>query len=276
MVMMQMFSQNPLPYVIGIGILLIIFIFYSFYFSYWSQASFLFAVAGTATKRGVGESMKIAWSKTLKYSWTISVFGLLLAIGFVFFIIPFFLFLAWFSFSLFVLTDENLSGATALLKSYAYVKGRTLAVLGRLLCINVVGIVVYGALQILSNSPSSQPSLILSIVVVIISLATILLSPLFLIYEYVLYRHVKERAGVISFAPTKKKRFALSVLPIFMLVLLIIVSFAAIFLLLPSTVRNASKQPRPPFPGRLLPTHSPSPSPTIKIDATSSAHFKTP
>lgn len=166
----------------------------------WSQAALVIAIHEHDNNPRVGEIFKQAWSKIGQY-WLVTLLVFILtAGGFFLFIIPGFIFSVWFTFAIYVAVLENKKGMDALHMSRQYVEGRFWDVFGRLLVPGLIGLVISMAVNLVFKlSPDAQV-----ISDSIGSLISFFLAPLFAIYYYTLYTHLKKSAGEIDLVAARK------------------------------------------------------------------------
>lgn len=127
---------------------------------------------------GIKESLSQAFNQFFKIIWTnILIFGAIFC-GFLFFIIPGFLFAIWFLFSQYILADQDIAGTKSLSKSKNYVSG----IMG-----DIVGI--FSGLILASVIASIALSIFPKELVDIIN--AVVVSPMILISFVLLYENVK-------------------------------------------------------------------------------------
>lgn len=244
--LLPFFTQNPVATIIIAGVLLLPFLIAYLYLNSWIQLSFLYIIGGINQKRGVKDSLKAAWPRTIKFYWTNLIFTSLFIIGLLFPIVNI-VFLTWFRLFFFTFTEENLSGPQALLKSKAYVKNRFFSVLGRLVVIEFFGIASYFGIKILSETTSGSEGLIQIIIPLIILLVLVAVLPIYLIYHYVLYSHLRASTDIIATPPSPRSQLLLSITP-FITAILVTIFIAAIVLVFsqitsPSLTENEQSEP---------------------------------
>ncbi|MBN1383654.1 MAG: carboxypeptidase-like regulatory domain-containing protein [Elusimicrobia bacterium] len=108
------------------GIAIIIFFFFANLF----QLAFTVAIADENV--GIKESFMRTKSKTLSFSWLMTLMCFLITGGCVLFFVPGLVFSVWFFFAPFTFVAEGARGMDALKRSIYYVKGKGWGVLGRL------------------------------------------------------------------------------------------------------------------------------------------------
>ncbi|MDT8441785.1 MAG: hypothetical protein RQ723_09005 [Desulfuromonadales bacterium] len=114
------------------------------------------------------------------FFWVLLLNGFIIVGGSLLLVLPGLLFFAWFVFAPFLFAEEGVRGMEALLKSRAYVRGRELPVCGRLLLVALFG----GAL---------------SAIPLFGTLLALLVMPVTLIFQYEIYRDLRQLKGSISY-----------------------------------------------------------------------------
>lgn len=137
-----------------------------------------------------------AWKILGKYWKTTLLASFVAFAGFVLFVIPGIIFSVWFSFTVYILVNEGISGRMALLKSRNYVRGYWWPVFGRML---ILVLLVIGV-QILTELVQIIP-----ILGIIIALAVgLVMSFLPQVYLYFLYNSLKTVHPIPDFQPSKR------------------------------------------------------------------------
>lgn len=190
------------------------------YLSFWSQVSLLYYVSSNEL------SMVNSWKESKKsfkdYLWTVGLVSLVVCGGASLFLIPsiFLLFLlngpytfvigiaggilasvamiivsTYIIFTPFIFVVEKVGGMNALLRSYAYVKGRFASTFLRILAMSIIGVGIEIVISSILNNKIGD--LLIFIVV----------TPLFLSYFYCLYLSAKSSAKDNSYDERKRKLF---------------------------------------------------------------------
>ncbi len=228
------FSQNPIPLLIILGSLVLIYIVYSVYIQTWVQLTFIYLIGGISQKRKIIPSFKMAFSRVRKFYWTQLIFSSLLILSLLFPLL-YIVFITWFGFFIYIFSEENINGASALLKSKLYVKKRFWSVLGRLAVIQSFSLIMYIVIRILSETTSGNSiQVIVSLIVLLIMVA---LTPIYLLYHYVLYTHLKRTAETIVFTPSQKSRLLLSFTPVLAVIAIAGLMGAVVFVSLSNSSR---------------------------------------
>lgn len=103
----------------------------------WGLASVMQAIV--TEDADIGNSFSAGWSKLWAFMWLYTIFLYILVGGFFLLIIPLFIFSIMFCFAPYILAAEDERGMNALLKSAEYAKGHFWEILGRLLLIQIIG-----------------------------------------------------------------------------------------------------------------------------------------
>ena len=162
---------------VGTGaILLLIMLVVLVYFGVWSSVAQIFVIKDHQENLTFQEAFKRAQPHLGTFFTTSLLAGLAIAGGMILFIIPGILFALWFSQAMFVVICENLYNTAALKKSKTYVQGRLWEVFKKYL---LIGVIVYGI------------AIITSFIPLLSNLISFVLTPLTLVYGYVLYRGLR-------------------------------------------------------------------------------------
>ena len=153
-----------------------------------------------------------AYSAAKPFIWPMIITGLLVGIftiiGFILVVIPGIIVAVWLSFALFIVVAENKSGMAAVKASKEYVTGYWWPIFGRLIVIGlVVGII---AAVIGSIAGVVLGEMIGILVQNILSLA---LTPLAMLYQYSLYKNVKEVKGMSGSMSTPSSQSPVTNIP---------------------------------------------------------------
>lgn len=147
-------------------------------------------LAADNTSLTSGQAYKEAKSFFWKYLLFSLAVSLVVLLGFILLFVPGVILLVWFAFSVFVLILENAGIKESLSRSRDYVKGKWWGVFGRIvfgILVTMVVLLPFGILSALM--PDSKP-----IIDTVGNLAAMLISPITLLYMYLLYQDVKSPA----------------------------------------------------------------------------------
>ena len=155
----------------------------------WTFTSQFQAVvqAGKGEIIGTIDTLKIGWSRTWKLFLTLVLTGLLSALGFVFLIIPGIVIGVWLSFVQWIAITEDLGIVETLKKSKALVSGYFWAVWGRFWAFALLMIPIIMVWFLIFFIP------IFGIVAIL--MATFLMTPFFLLFQYFLFEDLKRVRG---------------------------------------------------------------------------------
>jgi len=155
--------------------------------SIWSSVALLYAIKERDGKIGAQEAFAKGWSKIISYFWISLLMGLIVAIGFILFIIPGIIFLVWFGLAVYVLVSENLTGMKALSRSKQLVNGHWGEVFLRYAVIFIIVIVVNLVLGfIFAPIEAPWPINIES------TLSSLFLAPFFITYTFLIYEDLRK------------------------------------------------------------------------------------
>lgn len=202
---------NFITYSVGFVLILVLFLTI-FIIQIWSQAALIYAIKENG-EIGIKEAYRKSKSKIKQFFWVSLLAGFITMGGFVFFAIPGFIFAIWFSFAAYIVIMEELRGMDAILKSREYVRNYWWPVFWRFLFINLImiGVMIIAALA----------SMLIPLVADIVS---IILTPLIMIYGYLVYQNLKRIKGDFEFRPSqglKKKFIAVGILGFIIIPLLL-------------------------------------------------------
>ena len=143
----------------------------------WCQTAMLAIVVDEDL--GIIEAFQRGWEYFWPMTWVLTFLTGILITGFTFGIVPGFLFLVWFSFSIFIMFDENRRGLDTLLASREYVRGYGWNTFGKMIVAWLI-------------------SLIISILPLIGQILSMLFTPFLLLYILAIYRDLKSIKGTVE------------------------------------------------------------------------------
>lgn len=158
----------------------------------WMTMGILNLAEGAKRYVGVREAFSKAAGKIFPYCGLMILQSLAVSAAFALFIVPGIILSVEFMFGVHVLVFEKLEGMRALMKSREYVKDYWWAVVGRQAYPVLILMAVIIPLMILSGLVANGNKETFEVLEGIVNLATIPLSPLFMIYSYMIYRNLKE------------------------------------------------------------------------------------
>ena len=189
-----LFSGNtPLVLFILFAFIFLFFLF-TFIVQIWSQAALVYAIKENG-EIGIKEAYQKSKSKIKQFFWVSILVGFITMGGFIFFAIPGFIFGVWFSFATFIVITEDLKGMDAILKSREYVRNYWWPVFWRFLFINLVMI---GIMIVVSIGSMLIP--------ILGNVVSIILTPIVMIYMFLIYNNLREIKGDFAFEPSVKAR----------------------------------------------------------------------
>lgn len=182
----------------------------------------------------MSEAYKLSYRKFFSYAWISILGGIIMAGGFLMFIIPTIIFSIWFVLAAYILIIDGEKGMSALLKSKEYIRGYWWAAFGRVFAIILVILVAYIAvtspLSFISENISKLASPIMQIFI----------TPFIVAYYVSLYRDFKRvKPGLVSVTVTTRRGFFVfsAVLGVVAMILLLFV-----LILLGGAIPNALPQ----------------------------------
>jgi hypothetical protein len=172
-------------------------------FALWFALSAAWYVSRTS--EGVNAAMNHALRRIPSYLWIVILIELIVQFGNLLFVIPGIVFAVWFSFSVFVLSQEDARGMHALLKSKEYVRGRWWKVFGTLLALGIgfiiIMVVCLGAARI------TESRTVMLTAYTVLGILTLLYYPFALIRFYNLFARIKNEKGIVALPATGRTLF---------------------------------------------------------------------
>lgn len=189
----------------------------------WESLALLDAITSDTAHPGILGFLHRTKGRLFSYSWLLLLQMVLTLGAFFLFFLPGLIFAVWFSFASYIFLLEGETGIRAMLKSREYVRHLWLPVAWRIL-LGVLCVALFSAgvaatpsllltpiqfmmdpasvLTVGGNAASYTPSLSIRLMGIfsslIVTLLSLFLSPLLVIYYYVLYRNVRGIKGQIS------------------------------------------------------------------------------
>ncbi|MDQ5901277.1 MAG: hypothetical protein QG600_855 [Patescibacteria group bacterium] len=209
---------QSIPFIISIAILVLVVAVALIYLSAWLQAAWLLSVNG---KEKV--SFKEILRHARKYIGVMLITGalssLLVSGGMLLFLLPGILFSIWFSFSQYIIVNENKKNLLALHTSRELVRGRIWGVIWRWIAVYIPVII----LSAVSGSLGDQQLYIQGF----IELLSFLAGPFYIAYAFVMYKHLKSLTEEPKTVPAGNKRLYILV-PIAGFILFVVASVIAV------------------------------------------------
>lgn len=160
-------------------------------------ASIFMAIAMIYAVMNSQISVLSAYQSAKPFFWRYVVLSILVSlsilVGFILLIIPAILFFVWFTFSYYVLINENISGIDAMKRSKALVSGRWWAVFGRLVALMLLGLIMGLAFGFIGSLGSMFVSEVFFGIVNLILNA--ILAPISVAYLYLLYKDLLQTSA---------------------------------------------------------------------------------
>jgi len=230
-VLIYFLSSTSLKYSIWFSILMAVFYLGSFFLWLWAVSSLLYNLKENT---GIKESYRKGFKILGFYIWVYLLLNIIIAGGFLLFLIPGVLFTIWFSLALFVLIFEEKKGFEALFRSKQLIKGNFWGVLARFLILNLItgiGLFLIFALIFLGTG---NKQIIEGASGLLSYLLQLFIIPFFIIYAFLIYDNLREIKSEISYrkpAKIEKLKYVLpGILGITIIGLIIFVLFLNVFL----------------------------------------------
>lgn len=165
------------------GLLILLGVILAIAIGLWLQVAQIKAVSQVAKGKAgsIEDVFRSSWGNTIWRLLGVDILsGLIIALGFVLFVIPGIIFLVWFSFAQFIVVTENVGIIESLRRSKKLVSGYFWGILGRFLVFILFFILI---------------RIGVSIVVFVGPILLALFSPYFILLPYLLYEDVKRVKG---------------------------------------------------------------------------------
>lgn len=182
---------------------------------FWGRAALIYAIKDGGENIGIKESFRRGRVKIRQFFWVSILTGLVTMGGLLLFGIPGIIFSVWFSFAIFIVIEEDLRGMNVLLKSREYVRGywwsvwwRNLYLGGILMVIGLAFTFFEGLFSFLNLQALGE---LVNLVNVVVS---IILTPLATIYQFIIYKNLKEIKGDFAFSPSRGFKIKLLIISI--------------------------------------------------------------
>jgi hypothetical protein len=197
-------SNNAL--IISIFVIGLLSLIPTVYVLFRSQVAVIIAIRDSAENIGVKESYKRTKGKIGAFLLAGFLSGLVIMGGYLFLIIPGIVFVVWLMFSGYVAIDEEKSGVESLSQSREYAKGLWWEIASCIMFIGLFNMV----LNTIPELFSTFGDLVKVAIMVLIFIFMLLISPLYYIYPFELYRNVKTlKIHNIPYVSNKNKLFFL-------------------------------------------------------------------
>lgn len=215
---------DSVPFIISGGVLILILALVMMYLSGLLQAAWFIGASGNDVinfREVIRKSKIFVWPVLI----TSSISGLITLGGIFLLVIPGIVFSIWFSFIVFVIVNENKKYLLALHTSREYIRGRFWKVVWRWLVVYAPFLLV-GLIPGFSERENEWVN-------GIIQLFSFLSAPFYLVYGYVMYRHLKDISVAPVIVPSKNKLLYFGVpvvgFIIFLVTAIVVTPYAARF-----------------------------------------------
>ena len=173
-------------------------------------ASLILALRDRAQKMTIKEAYRLGWTKKL---WSVIWVGILSAFivggGYWLFLVPGIILTVWLIFAQVLVLIENEKGMKAIVKSREYIRGYFWPILGRYVLMAIAVAVVYAVLMVMAGL-ITRPLGGLNLAVLSSLLGAIisaLITPLTVIYLYLVYENLKQvKGGSVVVTSAKKQK----------------------------------------------------------------------
>jgi hypothetical protein len=195
----------------------------------WAGAGLIIVLRDRSQKFTIKETYRLGWRKLLPLVWVAILTMFIVGGSFILFVIPGIILMVWLLFAQILVITEDEKGLKAIVKSREYTRDYFWPILGRYLVMFVVVVIIYGLLMSLATFVAGLfGSINSSSVVVLTSLLgaiiNVLVTPMALIYMYLVYESLKTSKGSVVVDPTKKQGIRYLIVGLLGWVLVIIIS----------------------------------------------------
>ncbi|MBW6440723.1 hypothetical protein K0B03_01670 [Patescibacteria group bacterium] len=185
------------------------------WFVMWNQVAVIYAIRNSEENINIKESFKRGRPKA-KQALVISLLtGFIVSAGFALFFIPGLIFSIWFTFVLFVVVEEEYKGMAVLFLCREYVRGYWWQVFWRNL---YIGAIIIGLEICFIILESTFLFFKLPVLGDVVSLANgiiiVIIAPLVIIYQFLLYKNIKAIKGDFVFTPSRGLKIKLIIVSI--------------------------------------------------------------
>jgi hypothetical protein len=181
--------------------------------SVWSSLSLLYTVKERESKIGIVKALAKGWACIGPGIWISFLSFIIIAAGFVLFIIPGVIFSIWYLLALYVLVNEDKKGMDALRRSKELISGYVAAYWGRTLLLGLVLMGVLLPLYFFINIASRfMPGLSY-----IANIASMIVTPLSVIFSFLVYENIKKAKESGCSKSPKETKYVLIALLLFLL-----------------------------------------------------------
>lgn len=153
----------------------IIIIFVRYFLRIWSTSVIIYTIINRNSSLDFKQAITRSWQYILKFIWTSVLMTIPIIIGTVLLVIPGIVLTEILSFTPYIFFEENISGLSALKRSFFYIKGYLLSTMWRMLGLGIVAFLLVGFIG------GPLRALMLSFI-----------TPFSIIYIYLIYQKIKE------------------------------------------------------------------------------------
>jgi hypothetical protein len=222
---LQGIIANPLVFIPAVLIALALMLAFIL-FNVWCQIALVYMVGKGDI--GVKQALADTRAKVASYLWVAILVSLVVIGGLLLFVIPGLYLAIATVFAVFIILFENERGLDALIKSREYVRGNIWRMVKYSLYLGLIVLPFYIVYIVLYSMVAGTR--LEFVADLISSIATPIFAPLFVLYGYAVYMHIKQQKNSMVFAPTAKTRKKYMVLSILgALVLIVIVMTGVLF-----------------------------------------------
>jgi len=191
-IIQKLFFPFPLPFLVG-GQYLVIFIILiiSFIFvSTWAKLALLYAISNEEIKH-LKDAYLVSWQRILPFLGLSILIGIIIAGGFILFVIPGIIFLVWLCFSAFIFVEDKTSIFQSLNASREYARGKWWNIFIRIVFMILLLMLASILSSIIFFNILPIPFSIAQILNVFL---TVFLMPLAMSYFFFLYKSVRSQS----------------------------------------------------------------------------------
>jgi hypothetical protein len=222
---------------IGVG-LLVVFIAIVI-MQIWSSIALLYSLL-SVNKISFIQSFKDSWKYVRRFWWISALEMLIIFGGSIFLLIPGIILGIWFSFSQFVLIDEDIKGMAALQTSREYVRGYGWSIFARMLLYGFTIGIIGGILGGIAKGMGIDKNIVVSIISALLNMALAIFS---ISLATVMYKNIKSVKGKVSIEGKSKKGYiALAVIGVLSILLIPIIAVGTLLTINPTKQINKARK----------------------------------
>ncbi len=196
---------------------------------FFFQISFLiFLIEGDSATTPT-KAMSKTFSKLLPYIWVSIISSAITLIGVMLFLIPGIIVGVWFTFSVYIMLDENKRGLDALVQSREYVKGNWFNIFGKSLFLGMISFVIAIVTKLVTTPFLGDNESVTN------TISNLVILPLATVYTFKMYKYFKGLRGEVNVTSAGKQKAFYIVGAILGVLALAGIIFAAVAEIIPST-----------------------------------------